>query len=60
MFKMLATVAAAGVLAGLSACSTTTEQKAAAGAIGGAVIAGPVGAVVGGAAGVVAGHASKR
>lgn len=36
----------------LSACGHTVEQKAATGAIAGAVVAGPVGAAVGGAAGV--------
>lgn len=60
MFKTLALAAATVALAGLAACNTTTEQKAAAGAIGGAVIAGPVGAAVGAGVGVVAGHASKR
>lgn len=51
-------IAAASALLGLAACNTTTEQKAAAGAVGGAVVAGPVGAAVGGAAGAVAGHAT--
>ena len=45
------------VVAGaLSACSSTTEQKAGAGAVAGAVVGGPIGAAVGGAAGAVAGH----
>lgn len=35
----------------ISACGHTLEQRAATGAIAGAVVAGPVGAVVGGAAG---------
>ena len=35
----------------LVACGTTREQRAATGAVAGAVVAGPVGAVVGGAAG---------
>ena len=36
---------------GLSACGTTTEQRAATGAAAGAVVAGPVGAVAGAAVG---------
>jgi hypothetical protein len=59
MRKTFTILAAAGVLAALGACSTTTEQKAAAGAVGGAVVAGPVGAAVGGAAGAVAGHVQE-
>ena len=56
MRKTMSLLAIAGALVGLAACNTTTEQKAAAGAVGGAVVAGPVGAAVGGAAGAVAGH----
>jgi uncharacterized membrane protein len=56
MRKTISLIAITGALLGVSACNTTTEQKAAAGAVGGAVIAGPVGAAVGGAAGAVAGH----
>lgn len=37
--------------AGLSACGTTMEQKAATGALAGAAVAGPVGAAVGATAG---------
>ncbi|MBN9319375.1 MAG: hypothetical protein BGN86_04000 [Caulobacterales bacterium 68-7] len=44
------TTAIAGPLA---ACGHNVEQRAATGAIAGAVVAGPVGAAVGGAAGVV-------
>ena len=44
---------------GLSACGHTIEQKAATGAIAGAVVAGPVGAAVGGAAGAAVGHIDK-
>jgi hypothetical protein len=58
MRKTIGLLVAAGALMGLAACNTTTEQKAAAGAVGGAVVAGPVGAAVGGAAGAVAGHVS--
>lgn len=43
----------------LSACGTTIEQKAATGAVAGAVVAGPVGAAVGGAAGTVVGRAER-
>jgi len=35
----------------LSACGHNTEQRAATGAVAGAVVAGPVGAAVGGVAG---------
>ena len=59
MRTTLSLLAVAGTLAALGACSTTTEQKAAAGAVGGAVVAGPVGAAVGGAAGAVAGHVQE-
>lgn len=44
----------------LSACGHTVEQKAATGAIAGAVVAGPVGAAVGGAAGAAVGHIDKK
>ncbi|HEY2753876.1 hypothetical protein [Phenylobacterium sp.] len=60
MRKTLSLLGALGTLAGLAACNTTTEQKAAAGAVGGAVVAGPVGAAVGGAAGAVAGHVQEN
>ena len=56
MRKTIGMIAVTAALLALGACNTTTEQKAAAGAVGGAVVAGPVGAVVGGAAGAVAGH----
>jgi osmotically inducible lipoprotein OsmB len=45
--------------AGLSACGSTIEQRAATGAVAGAVVAGPVGAAVGGAAGTAVGQAAK-
>jgi hypothetical protein len=51
-------LAALGASLTLSACGHTTEQKAATGAIAGAVVAGPVGAAVGGAAGAVVGKAT--
>ncbi|MGZ9114645.1 MAG: hypothetical protein ACXW3K_08480 [Brevundimonas sp.] len=40
-------------------CGQTIEQKAATGAVAGALIAGPVGAAVGGAAGAAVGQAQK-
>jgi hypothetical protein len=60
MRKTLSLLAIAGAALALSACSTTTEQKAGAGAVAGAVVAGPVGAAVGGAAGAVAGHVQNE
>lgn len=45
--------------AGVAACGHSIEQKAATGAIAGAVVAGPVGAAVGGAAGAAVGQAQK-
>lgn len=45
--------------AGLSACGHNMEQRAATGAVAGAVIAGPPGAVVGAGVGVVVNEASK-
>ena len=56
----VAALLALGVSAlALSACGHTVEQKAATGAIAGAVVAGPVGAAVGGAAGAAVGHIDK-
>lgn len=56
----LAVLTLAGACAlGLSACGHTIEQKAATGAVAGAVVAGPIGAAVGGAAGAAVGHAQK-
>ena len=49
-------LAVTSALMALGACSTTTEQKAGAGAVAGAIVAGPIGAAVGGAVGAVAGH----
>lgn len=45
--------------AALAACGQTIEQRAATGAVAGAVVAGPVGAAVGGAAGAAVGQAAK-
>jgi osmotically inducible lipoprotein OsmB len=50
-------ITSATVLA--AACGSTIEQKAATGAVAGAVVAGPVGAAVGGAAGAAVGQAEK-
>jgi len=43
----------------LAACGQTIEQRAATGALAGAVVAGPVGAAVGGVAGTAVGQASR-
>jgi hypothetical protein len=51
MRTMFLSLAALGAAVSLSACGHNTEQKAATGAVAGAVVAGPVGAAVGGAAG---------
>lgn len=47
------------VATALTGCGQTIEQRAATGAIAGAVVAGPVGAAVGGGAGAVVGQAEK-
>ena len=60
MRKTLNLLVAASAVAGLAACGHNVEQKAATGAVGGAVVAGPVGAVVGGAAGAVVGQEEKK
>jgi hypothetical protein len=59
MRNTLGLIVASGALVALAACGHTIEQKAATGAVAGAVVAGPVGAAVGGAAGAVVGHAAK-
>ena len=59
MKRTLLIVASTVAVAGLSACGHAIEQKAATGAIAGAVVAGPVGAAVGGAAGAAVGQAEK-
>lgn len=51
MKTTLRVLALAGVTLALAACGHNMEQRAASGAIGGAVIAGPVGAAVGAAGG---------
>ncbi len=57
---MLNVLIVAGAAAALAACGSTIEQRAATGAVAGAVVAGPVGAAVGGAAGAVVGHAQNE
>ena len=59
MKRTLLIVASTVAVAGLAACGHSIEQKAATGAIAGAVVAGPVGAAVGGAAGAAVGQAEK-
>jgi osmotically inducible lipoprotein OsmB len=58
MRKTLSLFAAAGLVLSLAACGHSTEQRAATGAVAGAVVAGPVGAAVGGAAGTVVSKAA--
>jgi len=53
----LTVIALAG--AGMAACGHNMEQRAASGAIAGAVIAGPPGAVVGAATGAVVNEVKK-
>jgi osmotically inducible lipoprotein OsmB len=48
-----APLAVAAAALALSACGSTMEERAATGALGGAVVAGPVGAAVGAAGGAV-------
>ena len=59
MRKSLSLLLITGAVLALGACSSTTEEKAGAGAVAGAVVGGPVGAAVGGAAGAVAGHVQE-
>ncbi len=56
--KIVGAVALTGAMVGLAACGTNVEQRAATGAIAGAVVAGPAGAVVGGAAGTAVSKAT--
>lgn len=53
---LLLTITSAGLLA--CACGHTTTERAATGAIAGAVVAGPVGAAVGAGAGAVVSKAA--
>ena len=51
MRNTIAVLTVAAMACAMAACGHTTTQRAATGAIGGAVVAGPVGAVVGGVGG---------
>ena len=53
--RIFTLVSALALAAAVSACGHNTEQRAATGAVAGAVVAGPVGAVAGGAVGAMAG-----
>ena len=55
---MVLTLAATAIA--LSACGHYVEQRAATGAVAGAVIAGPIGAAVGAGAGVVVSRTQDR
>lgn len=59
MKRTVLILASALSVAGLAACGHTIEQKAATGAVAGALVAGPVGAAVGGATGAAVGQAEK-
>lgn len=59
MKRLLTVLIATAAAVGATACGHTIEQKAATGAVAGAVVAGPVGAAVGGAAGAAVGQAQK-
>lgn len=58
--RIISMLTAGALVLGLAACGHNVEQKAATGAMAGAVVAGPVGAVVGAGAGAVMGHANKK
>lgn len=51
MKRFVIALAVAASLTSMAACGTTRSEKAATGAVAGALVAGPVGAVVGGVAG---------
>jgi osmotically inducible lipoprotein OsmB len=59
MKGMAITLVLATVAIAAAGCGHTIEQKAATGAVAGALVAGPVGAAVGGAAGAAVGQAQK-
>ncbi|GLS01035.1 hypothetical protein GCM10007859_10450 [Brevundimonas denitrificans] len=59
MKRTVITLVLAVAAVSVAACGQTIEQRAATGAIAGAVVAGPVGAAVGGAAGAAVGQAEK-
>ncbi|MDI1325733.1 MAG: hypothetical protein PSV23_02930 [Brevundimonas sp.] len=59
MKRIAVTLVLAATAVAAAGCGQTIEQKAATGAIAGALVAGPVGAAVGGAAGAAVGQAEK-
>ena len=59
MNRIAVTLVLAVAALAVTACGQTMEQRAATGAIAGAVVAGPVGAAVGGAAGAAISRAEK-
>ena len=59
MKRLSLTLAVALAAAGVAACGQTIEQKAATGAVAGALVARPLGAAVGGPAGAAVGQAEK-
>ncbi len=59
MTKSISLCALAAIALALGACGHNMEQRAASGAIAGAVVAGPVGAVVGAGAGAVIDQTAK-
>ena len=59
MIRSVATACLIASALALAACGHSVEQRAATGAIAGAVVAGPIGAAVGGAAGTVVGQADR-
>ncbi|WP_374571817.1 hypothetical protein [Phenylobacterium sp.] len=60
MLKTLAILAATCATLGLAGCGHNVEQRAATGAIAGAVVAGPVGAVVGAGAGTIVSKSADK
>ncbi|MDP3403658.1 MAG: hypothetical protein Q8S03_03140 [Brevundimonas sp.] len=59
MRRTLVPLAVTTLALALAGCGQTIEQRAATGAVAGAVVAGPLGAAVGGAAGAAVGQADK-
>jgi osmotically inducible lipoprotein OsmB len=58
MQKIISVLTVAAIACSIAACGHDTTQRAATGAIGGAVVAGPVGAVVGGVGGAAVSKAN--
>jgi len=59
MKRAVTTLSVTIIALGAAACGQTTEQRAATGAVAGAVVAGPVGAAVGGVAGAAVARPAK-